>query len=60
MIEERYKCPKCGSHGYVPYDATWAIRCGSQDCELNKVKNVLSRADWIRRSKEKVKEKNNG
>lgn len=56
MIVEEYKCPICGSHGYVPYDATWSIRCGNQDCELHKVKNVLERSEWIKLSKAKAKE----
>ena len=47
-------CPKCGAMGYSPWDAINEARCCNPDCELHKVANVLSRAQWIKLANDKA------
>ena len=45
-------CPKCGSDGYVPWDATHIIRCSNRACKLHEVKHVLTSQQWYEMQKE--------
>ena len=40
-------CSECGSFGYVPWDAAWAIRCSNYKCRLHQVGSVLTRKQWF-------------